>query len=173
MSAVDEVALRRLLQVGRTVVSDLDADAALERVLEVAREVTGARYAALGVLDQQRHELERFVTAGVDPATQRLIGAGPRGRGVLGILIAEPRPLRLRDLDSHPFSYGVPHGHPRMRTFLGVPVLIRGEVWGNLYLTEKQGGEEFTQADQEAAVILAEWAGAAIENARAHQRNER
>jgi len=172
MSAVDDVVLRRLLQVGRTVVSDLDADAVLGRVLEAAREVTGARYAALGVLDEQRCELQRFVTAGVDLGTQRLIGAAPRGRGVLGIVIAEPRPLRLRDVRSHPFSYGVPPGHPEMRTFLGVPVLIRGEVWGNLYLTEKQGGEEFTDADQEAAVILAEWVGVAIEKARAYERSE-
>jgi GAF domain-containing protein len=172
MSAVEDVALRRLLQVGRTVVSDLDADAVLERVLEAAREVTGARYAALGVLDEQRHELERFLTAGVDPGTQRLIGAAPKGRGVLGLLIAEPRPLRVGDVGLHPLSYGVPPGHPEMRTFLGVPVLIRGEVWGNLYLTEKHGGEEFTEADQEAAVILAEWVGVAIEKARAYERSE-
>jgi len=138
MSAVDDVALRCLLQVGRTVVSDLDVDAVLERVLEAAREVTGARYAALGVLDEQRRELERFLTAGVDPGTRRLIGGAPKGRGVVGILIAERRPLRLRDVGSHPFSYGVPSGHPEMRTFLGVPVLIAGEVWGNLYLTLKQ-----------------------------------
>ena len=172
MSAVDDVALRRLLQVGRTVVSDLDADAVLERVLEAAREVTGARYAALGVLDEQRGELERFLTAGVDLGTQLLIGGAPKGRGVLGLLIAEPRPLRLRDVGLHPLSYGIPPGHPEMRTFLGVPVLIGGEVWGNLYLTEKQGGEEFTEADQEAAVILAEWAGVAIEKARAYERSE-
>ena len=130
MSAVDDVALRRLLQVGRMVVSDLDADAVLERVLEAAREVTGARYAALGVLDEQRCEMERFLTAGVDAGTQLLIGGPPKGRGVLGILIAEPRPLRLRDVRLHPFSYGVPPGHPEMRTFLGVPLLIRGEMWG-------------------------------------------
>jgi GAF domain-containing protein len=172
MSTVDDVALRRLLEVGRTVVSDLDADAVLKRVLEAAREVTGARYAALGVLDEQRRELERFLTAGVDQGTQRLIGGAPRGRGVLGLLIAEPRPLRVRDVGLHPLSYGVPPGHPEMRTFLGVPVLIGGEVWGNLYLTEKQGGEEFTEADQEAAVILAEWAGVAIEKARAYERTE-
>ena len=172
MSAVDDVALRRLLQVGRMVVSDLDADAVLERVLEAAREVTGARYAALGVLDEQRCEMERFLTAGVDAGTQLLIGGPPKGRGVLGILIAEPRPLRLRDVRLHPFSYGVPPGHPEMRTFLGVPLLIRGEMWGNLYVTEKHGGEEFTEADQEAAVILAEWAGVAIEKAHAYERIE-
>jgi two-component system, NarL family, sensor histidine kinase DevS len=172
MSAVDAVALRRLLQVGLTVVSDLDADAVLERVLEAGREVTGARYAAVGVLDEQRCELARFLTAGVDPEARRLIGAAPSGRGVLGILIAQPRPLRLRDVGLHPLSYGVPPGHPEMSTFLGVPVLIGGEVWGNLYLTDKQGGEEFTEADQEAAVILAEWAGVAVEKARAYERSE-
>jgi two-component system, NarL family, sensor histidine kinase DevS len=173
MSTVDDLPLRRLLQVGRTVFSDLDADAVLERVLEAAREVTGAQYAALGVLDEKRSELERFLTAGLDSATRRVIGSVPKGRGVLGILITEPRPLRLRDVGLHPFSYGVPAGHPQMRTFLGVPLLIRGEVWGNLYLTEKHGGEEFTEADQEAAVILAEWAGVAIEKARVYERSER
>jgi GAF domain-containing protein len=172
MSAGDDVAVRRLLQVGRTVVSDLDADAVLERVLGAAREVTGAQYAALGVLDEQRRELERFLTAGMDLRTQLLIGGAPKGRGVLGLLITEPRPLRLRDVGLHPFSHGVPPGHPEMRTFLGVPVLIRGEVWGNLYLTEKQGGAEFTEADRDAAVILAEWAGVAIEKARAAERRE-
>ena len=143
----------------------------LDRVLETAREITGARYAALGVLNERRTELARFLTSGVEEDTHRAIGDLPRGRGVLGVLIEHPQPLRLPDVGQHPSSYGFPIGHPRMRTFLGVPVLIRGEVWGNLYLAEKAGGE-FTKADEEAAVILADWAAIAIENARLYETSE-
>ncbi|MBV9309830.1 MAG: GAF domain-containing sensor histidine kinase [Solirubrobacterales bacterium] len=167
-----EERLHRLLDVGHTLVSELDPDNVLERILEEARRLTGARYAALGVLDDQRKELERFVTAGVDRATHRRIGELPRGRGVLGVLIEDPRPLRLADVGAHPESYGFPPGHPTMRSFLGVPILIRGQAWGNLYLAEKEGGGEFTQADEEAAVALARWAAIAIENARIHQTSE-
>ncbi len=164
-------ALGRLLQVGSEVVSELDHEAVLQRVLEAARELTGARYAALGVLDAQRRELERFLTSGIDEPTQRTIGDLPRGRGILGVLITAPRPLRLDDVGSHPASYGFPIDHPPMRSFLGVPVLVRGEAWGNLYLTEKEGGP-FDEADEEAIVILARWAATAIHNARMY-RNER
>ena len=146
--------------------SEFDLAAVLERVLEAARELTGARYAALGVLDESREALERFITVGVDEETQRTIGDLPRGRGVLGVLISEPRPLRLAEVGSHPHSYGFPPGHPPMRSFLGVPILLRGEAYGNLYLTEKQGG--FDSDDEEALVVLAEWAAIAIENARAY-----
>src|SRR5919108_5737190 len=114
---------RRLLDVGRAVMSELDTEAVLERILEEARAITGARYVALGVLDEQRSELERFLTSGVDAATHRAIGALPRGRGVLGVLIEDPRPLRLADVGSHPESHGFPTAHPPMRTFLGVPIL--------------------------------------------------
>ncbi len=144
----------------------------LARVLEAACELTGARYAALGVLNEQRIELERFVTHGLDVPTEQAIGDRPRGRGVLGVLIRDPQPLRLRSLHDHPASYGFPAAHPPMDTFLGVPVLIRGHAWGNLYLTEKQGGE-FDRADEEAAVALARWAGIAIDNARLYQDAER
>jgi signal transduction histidine kinase len=171
MSAA-EGRLRRLLDVGQTLVSELDPDAVLGRILEEAQRLTGARYAALGVLDEQRKELERFDTAGVDKATHLRIGELPRGRGVLGVLIEDPRPLRLADVGRHPESYGFPPAHPAMRTFLGVPIVIRGQAWGNLYLTEKDGGE-FTQADEDAAVTLARWAAIAIENARIHQTSER
>lgn len=164
--------IRRLLDVGRTLMTELDPQAVLDRVLETAREITGARYAALGILNEDRTELDRFLTAGVDGETHRAIGDLPRGRGVLGVLIEEPSPLRLGDVGAHPLSYGFPAGHPVMRGFLGVPVLIRGEAWGNLYLTEKEGGGEFTETDVEAVTILADWAAIAIENARLYQTSE-
>ncbi|HMI80217.1 MAG TPA: GAF domain-containing sensor histidine kinase, partial [Solirubrobacterales bacterium] len=131
-----------------------------------ARELTGARYAALGVLDPERRELERFINVGIDEAARQEIGSLPRGRGVLGELIREPVPLRLRDVNAHPHAYGFPPGHPPMHSFLGVPIAVRGETYGNLYMTEKQGAEEFDQSDEEAALTLASWAGIAIENAR-------
>ena len=164
--------LRRLLDVGRSLTSELDQRVVLERMLETARELTGARYAALGVLNDERSELERFVTAGVDEETRRAVGELPRGRGVLGVLIEQPQPLRLGDVSEHPSSYGFPAGHPVMRSFLGVPVVIHARVWGNLYLTEKAAGE-FTERDEEAAVILAQWAAIAIENARLYETSER
>jgi GAF domain-containing protein len=133
----------KLLEVGRTLVADLDVEVVLRRVLETARELTGARYAALGILDERWEEVERFVFLGIDDETRRLIGPFPKGRGVLGELIRDPRPLRLPDVTQHPRSYGFPPGHPPMTTFLGVPVVIRGEAYGNLYLTDKAGGAEF------------------------------
>jgi len=173
MSAPSEALwIRRLLEVGRELVTELDLGAVLDRVLQTGREITGARYAALGVLNEQRTELEQFLTSGVDEQTERAIGALPRGRGVLGELIEHPVPLRLTDVSEHHSSYGFPAGHPVMRSFLGVPVRIRGQAWGNLYLTEKDGGE-FTEQDEEAAVILADWAAVAIENARLYEASER
>ena len=165
-SALDELRLRRLIDAGRGLIAELDVEAVLKRLLDVAREITGARYAAVGVLDDRRQELERFITAGIDPDTHRAIGDLPRGRGILGLLIEEPRPLRLEHIGDHPQSYGFPAAHPEMETFLGVPVTVRDEVWGNLYLTEKENGEPFTDADEESAVILADWAAIAIDNAR-------
>ena len=140
-------------------------------MLDAACELTGARYAAIGILTADRRSLERFVTRGIDAETQREIGDLPRGRGVLGVLIDDPRPLRLADVGKHPKSYGFPIGHPPMRSFLGVPLLIRGEAWGNLYLTEKSDGE-FDESDEEAILALAGWAATAIENARLY-RSER
>jgi two-component system, NarL family, sensor histidine kinase DevS len=165
--------LRRLLAVGIALVSELDTETVLERILEDARAITGARYAALGVLDDERITLERFLTSGIDPAMRLMIGDLPRGRGVLGVLIEDPRPLRLAEVGGHPQSYGFPLGHPAMNSFLGVPIVIRGQAWGNLYLTEKEGGGEFTDADEEAACVLAQWAATAIENARLYESSER
>jgi signal transduction histidine kinase len=163
--------VRRLLDVGRTLTTELDQQAVLKRVLETAREITGARYAALGVLNRSGDGLERFLTVGLDDETRRVIGDEPRGRGVLGELIENPKALRLSDVGHHPRSYGFPTGHPPMHSFLGVPIVIRGKAWGNLYLTEKTEGE-FTEQDEESAVVLAEWAAIAIENARLYERSE-
>ncbi|HEY5196110.1 MAG TPA: GAF domain-containing sensor histidine kinase [Solirubrobacteraceae bacterium] len=170
-SPLDPLRMRRLLDAGRELVTELDPQAVLDRILVAAREVTGARYAALGILDRERTGLERFLTLGVDERTRAAIGEPPRGRGVLGVLIDDPRPLRLTNVGKHPRSYGFPEGHLPMRGFLGVPIVIRGAAWGNLYLTEKEDGD-FTEADEEAAVILASWAATAIENARLYQASE-
>lgn len=158
--------LRQLLEVGRSLVSDLELDHILTRVLEAAVDLTDARYAALGVLDRSRGGLERFITVGIDEETRERIGDPPRGRGVLGLLISDPTPLRLAEVSEHPASYGFPPGHPPMRSFLGVPIVVGGRQWGNLYLTEKRGADEFDQGDERAAVALAEWASVAIANAR-------
>jgi signal transduction histidine kinase len=155
--------LSRLLAVGRSLVSELDVEAVFRSVLDAARDLTGARYAAIGVLGPDG-DLERFVTAGIDEATQAAIGALPRGRGILGLLIEEPKPLRLADVGAHPRSFGFPLNHPPMRSFLGVPLIVRGEAWGNLYLTEKDGGV-FDDADEETILVLADWASTAISNA--------
>ena len=163
---VDEERFRRLLDVGSHLLSELDLEVVLKSVAEAARELTGARYAALGVLDRERRELERFINVGIDEETRGAIGNLPRGRGVLGELIREPSPLRLRDVNSHPHAYGFPPGHPPMHSFLGVPIAVRGEIYGNLYMTEKQGAAQFDESDEEAAITLAGWAGIAIENAR-------
>jgi signal transduction histidine kinase len=165
--------LERLLEAGRELVAELDLDTVLDHLLQTARELTGARYAALGILDEDRTGLAAFVTRGIDEETHREIGELPRGRGVLGLLIDEPRALRLEDVTAHPQSYGFPPGHPPMSTFLGVPIVIRGEAWGNLYLTEKAGGQPFDEGDEHAAGTLAAWAAIAIENARLYEGAER
>src|SRR4051794_16069009 len=165
---MDEPRLRRLLDVGRSLISELEPEAVFQRLLDVARELTGARYAAIGVLDDKREGLERFLTVGIDEETHRQIGDLPRGRGVLGVLISEPRPLRLADVSAHPRSYGFPLVHPPMTTFLGVPILIDGAAWGNLYLTEKDGGES-PGDEEEAAVVLAGGAAIATANARLYR----
>ena len=167
--SLGEERLRRLLEVGRTLVAELELESVLGQVLDTARELTGARYAALGILDERKEELERFLNVGVDEETRRRIGPLPRGRGVLGELIRRPEPLRLRDVTEHPRSYGFPPGHPPMTTFLGVPVMIRGEAFGNLYLSEKAGGAEFDEQDEESVLVLAEWAAIAIDNARLYE----
>ena len=163
-------ATRGVLSTARLVLEDLDLEVVLGRVLESARDLTGARYAALGVLDESRTELSRFLTLGVDEATRRRIGPLPRGRGVLGELIVNPVPLRLADVGGHPHSYGFPVGHPTMRSFLGVPIIAAGEPFGNLYLADKQDAVGFDADDEAAAVLLADFAGVAIDHARRYTR---
>jgi signal transduction histidine kinase len=155
-----------VLELARSVLGDLDGERVLERVLESARELTGARYAAIGVLDESRTRLARFITAGVDESARRRIGSPPTGLGVLGELIRNPVPLRLANVGRHPRSYGFPAGHPPMESFLGVPVMVAGEPFGSLYLTEKPGGGKFTELDEQALVGLSELAGVAIDHAR-------
>jgi signal transduction histidine kinase len=165
--------VRQILDAIFAISSDLELPAVLQRVVQVACDQTGARYGALGVLGAPSADgeilLVEFITEGMDADTVRRIGTYPRGLGILGHLIHVPTPLRLEDLSAHPESVGFPEGHPRMRTFLGVPVRIRDEVFGNLYLTEKREGP-FTDADEELVVALASAAGVAIENARLHER---
>jgi signal transduction histidine kinase len=169
LDGLDEHRLARLIDAGRGLLSELDPETVLDRLLQTAADLTGARYVALGVLDERRRELARFLTRGIDEDTHRAIGDLPRGRGLLGVLIDDPRPLRLEDVGDHPRSYGFPQGHPPMRSFLGVPIVVRGEAWGNLYLTEKAGGEPFAAEDEEAVIVLADWAAIAIENARLYR----
>ena len=157
--------LRALIDAGRLLVADLDLDLVLDRLLETAQRITGARYAALGVLDAERRELARFVTRGMTAEVETRIGELPRGRGVLGILVTHPIPLRLANIADHQGGFGFPDGHPPMTSFLGVPIFTQGEAWGNLYLTEKAGGIDFDESDEESAVTLARWAGIAVAHA--------
>ncbi|RZU74300.1 histidine kinase-like protein [Micromonospora kangleipakensis] len=165
--------LRALLDAVVGIGSDLDLRSTLQRIVESACELVGARYGALGVIGPDRL-LHDFIIHGIDDELHAKIGDLPHGRGVLGLLIDDPRPLRMPDITQHPKSYGFPKHHPPMHSFLGVPVRIRDQVFGNLYLAEKQGAAEFTEDDEEIVVALAAAAGVAIENARlyalAHRR---
>jgi len=158
--------LRVLVDAGIALSSELSLDTLLQRIVETAAELTDARYAALGVVDTAGQGLERFFTTGLDAETYAAIGELPRGRGILGVLIQDVHPLRLRDLAADPRSVGSPPNHPPMRAFLGVPIVLRGVAYGNLYLTEKSGGAEFTSEDEELTRLLAAQAAVAIENAR-------
>lgn len=168
-AAPDQSRLRALLEAGIVLTSELSLDALLQRIVDLAAELTGARYAALGVIDSSGLQLERFVTKGVDDETHARIGDLPHGRGILGALIHDATPLRLHDLTTDPRSVGFPPGHPPMRTFLGVPILLRGVAFGNLYLSEREDGEDFSDADQELVTLLAGQAAVAIENARLYE----
>jgi signal transduction histidine kinase len=153
--------------------SELSLDALLQKVVEAAASLTDARYAALGVIDETGGELERFLTTGIDGAQHDAIGNLPRGRGILGVLIREAKPLRLNRLGDDPRAVGFPANHPPMATFLGVPVMLRGVAYGNLYLTEKAGSVPFTAEDEELVELLAAQAAVAIENARLYQSAKR
>jgi nitrate/nitrite-specific signal transduction histidine kinase len=162
--------LRELLGAVLALGSDLDPPSMLRRIVEAAVGLVDARYGALGVLDATGSRLAEFITVGVDDDVHRLIGDLPEGHGILGRLIVDAKPLRLPDLSEHPASFGFPPHHPPMRSFLGVPVRVRDEVFGNLYLTDKTSAEVFTDVDEELVVGLAAAAGVAIENARLHSR---
>src|SRR6188768_3467123 len=164
-----EPRLRALLGAGMALSSELSLDSLLQRLTELAAELTGARYAALGVIDPSGSRLERFVTHGVGDETRAAIGDPPHGRGILGALIHDARPLRLHAITDDARSVGFPPNHPPMTTFLGVPVLLRGVAYGNLYLTEKEGGGDFSDEDQELVKLLAAQAAVAIENARLYE----
>jgi signal transduction histidine kinase len=166
----------RLLDAVVALSADLSLPNVLKRVVEAAAAVSGARYAALGVLAQDQPDLKRglveFVTHGIDSRGIRAIGHLPQGLGILGLLITDPKPRRIADIGAHPAHAGFPAHHPPMTSFLGVPVMVRDQVFGNLYLTEKRGAAEFSQSDEDMVVALAGAAGVAIENARLHQRLE-
>ncbi|MCP2329360.1 signal transduction histidine kinase [Hamadaea flava] len=157
--------LRSLLDAVVGMGTDLDLHATLERIVVSACHLADAKYGALGVIGGDRQLIE-FITHGMDPKTHKAIGNPPTGKGVLGLLIGDPRPVRLPDITRHPQSAGFPPGHPPMHSFLGVPIRVRDHIFGNLYLSEKQGAPEFSDDDEEIMVALAAAAGAAIENAR-------
>jgi len=153
-----------------TISSGLDLATILQRIVEVAADLVDARYAALGVLDEERTRLVEFITVGLSEEQHQAIGALPHGHGILGLLILDAKPVRLPDLTDHPDSYGFPPNHPPMRSFLGVPIRVRDEVFGNLYLTDKTTAEVFSDVDEELIIALAGAAAVAIENARLHGR---
>ncbi len=165
--------LRILVDAGISLSAELSLDALLQRIVDTAALLAGAQYAALGVVDPSGRTLERLLTTGMDDETRAAIGDEPAGRGILGVVIREATPLRLRDIAEDPRSVGFPPHHPPMQTFLGVPILLRGVAYGNLYLTEKADGGDFTDEDEELTQLLAAQAAVAIENARLHESSTR
>ncbi len=168
----NERRVHRLLDAVVSVASNLALPEVLQRIVRSSCDLVGARYGAIGVIGPDRTLIE-FTYTGFTQEMRERIGHLPTGKGILGLLINDPRPIRLHDLAQHPHSSGFPANHPPMRSFLGVPVLVRGEAFGNLYLTEKQGGGDFTEEDQEVVVALAAAAGIAIENARLYDVSRR
>ena len=165
--------LERLVVAASSLITEVSLEGVLQRVVEIAAEVIGARYAAIGVLAPDGRLLESFTTYGMDAELRAKIGPLPRGHGILGLVIRAARPIRLPDLTSHPDSYGFPPHHPPMHSFLGVPIVGRRGIFGNLYLTEKLGGGFFTEEDEHVAVLLAANTSAAVENARLHEESAR
>ena len=165
--------LRLLVEAGISLASELSLDALLQRIVETAAELTDARYAALGVVHPSGRGLERFLTTGIDAKTYAAIGEIPQGRGILGVVMRETKPLRLHDIADDPRSVGLPPNHPPMHTFLGAPILLRGVAFGNLYLSEKRNGGDFTEDDEDLIRLLAAQAAVAIENARLYESSTR
>lgn len=168
----NEERVHRLLDAVVSIGSNLALPEVLDRIVRAACDLVSARYGALGVIGQERTLVE-FRTVGVTEEEHAAIGHLPTGKGILGLLINEPSPIRLHDVAEHPASSGFPPNHPPMRSFLGVPVWVRGKAFGNLYLTEKQGGGDFTAEDQQLVIALATAAGVAIENARLYEETRR
>ncbi len=162
-----------LIEAGHALGSALSLGQVLQILVDVTREIVGARYAALGVINAEGTGLSDFLTSGMPKELHARIGALPKGKGILGLLITDARPLRLRDLSQHPASAGVPPNHPRMRSFMGVPVMAQGRVFGNLYVTEKIGADEFSEEDLALLEVLATQAAVAIERARLRAGSER
>jgi signal transduction histidine kinase len=169
-SIEDPAKLRRVLEATLLLEADLELPVLLRHFIEEALSMTAARYGALGVLNEDRTALSEFLTVGLDAGQEQRIGPRPTGQGVLGLLIRDPRPLRLSHMGSHDESFGFPPNHPPMTSFLGVPIKVRDEVYGNLYLTDKIGWSEFTRDDEALVEALALAAGIAIQNTRLHQR---
>ena len=166
----DPAELRRVLEAALLIEADVELSALLGHVIEEACSMTGARYGALGVLNDDRTGLSEYFTVGLSAEEEAAIGPRPTGKGVLGLLITDPKPLRLANIGAHGESVGFPINHPAMTSFLGVPITVRGEIYGNLYLTDKVGWSEFTGEDEAVVGALALAAGVAIENAQLHQR---
>jgi signal transduction histidine kinase len=158
----------KLIQAALAVSSELSLDVVLQRIIEIAAEITGARYGALGVIGTGGH-LTEFITTGLTPQERDAIGPLPVGHGLLGVLIREAVPIRVSPISSHPESIGFPPNHPHMTSLLGAPIVSRGTVFGDIYLTDKDGGEPFTEEDQRDLLVLAAQAGVAIENAQLYE----
>jgi GAF domain-containing protein len=158
----------KLIQAALAVSSELSLDVVLQRIIEIAAEITGARYGALGVIGAGG-ELTEFITTGLTPQERDAIGPLPVGHGLLGVLIREAVPIRVSPISSHPESIGFPPNHPHMTSLLGAPIVSRGTVFGDIYLTDKDGGEPFTEEDQRDLLVLAAQAGVAIENAQLYE----
>jgi signal transduction histidine kinase len=165
--------LELLLEESLHLAGERSLDGVLQMIADRARSVIGARYCALGVVGTDGRTLDRFIVSGVTPEEAAALGARPRGHGILGLVIREARVIRLPDLGRHPDSYGFPPGHPVMRSFLGAPIRGRAAVFGNLYLTEKLDGAEFTAEDEHLIQLYAAQAAAAVENARLHEESAR
>ena len=163
----------RLLEAGVAIFYEHSLGAVLQRVADSAREVVGARYAALGVLSDDGTSLNQFVTSGMSEAERERIGELPRGRGLLGLVIRKRKPIRSADLNRHPERFGFPPNHPPMKAFLGVPIILRGRVFGNLYLTEKVGADQFDAEDEAIAVFLGTQAAVAVESARLYEQSQK
>ena len=165
--------LEQVVEAGLLLTSEMSLEGVLQQVADLARELLSARYSAIGVLAEDGRTLSSFTTSGISPEASKNIGALPEGRGVLGLVIREARPIRLKDITQHPEAHGLPPNHPVMKTFLGVPIIGRRGIFGNLYVAERLSGTEFTAEDEHIANMLAAQTAAAVENARLHEESTR